>query len=93
MLATLPRSGAEPGADELAIREIGDEHAERRVHEALYALKPSDAALIVLTTFEHYSPSEAAEVLGITAEAARTRLHRARTRMAVVLEATKGECQ
>ncbi len=42
-------------------------------------------ALIVLTTFEHHSPAQAAVALGITDGAARTRLHRARARMATAL--------
>jgi RNA polymerase sigma-70 factor (ECF subfamily) len=56
-----------------------------QVREALSTLAPSDAALITLTMFEHYSPAQAAAALGITDGAARTRLHRARTRMAAAL--------
>jgi DNA-directed RNA polymerase specialized sigma24 family protein len=36
--------------------------------------------------FEHYSPAQAATALGISDGAARTRLHRARARMATALE-------
>jgi RNA polymerase sigma-70 factor (ECF subfamily) len=56
-----------------------------KVRDALSGLSPSDAALITLTMFEHYSPAQAAAALDITDGAARTRLHRARTRMAAAL--------
>jgi len=48
-------------------------------------LPPADAALIALTAFERYSPAQAAAALGITEGAARTRLHRARVRIAAAL--------
>jgi RNA polymerase sigma-70 factor (ECF subfamily) len=50
-------------------------------------LSPTDAALITLIVFEHYSPAQAATALGITDGAARTRLHRARARLAAALGA------
>jgi RNA polymerase sigma-70 factor (ECF subfamily) len=63
------------------------------VRQALSALPTSDAALLALTMFEHYSPAEAAVALGISDGAARTRLHRARTRMATALGASlAGDC-
>jgi RNA polymerase sigma-70 factor (ECF subfamily) len=58
-----------------------------KVRDALIGLSPSDAALITLTIFEHYSPAQVATALGITDGAARTRLHRARTRLAAALGA------
>jgi RNA polymerase sigma-70 factor (ECF subfamily) len=57
-----------------------------QVGDALSSLSPSDAALITLTMFEHYSPAQTAVALGISDGAARTRLHRARARMASALE-------
>jgi RNA polymerase sigma factor (sigma-70 family) len=89
MLAALPRSVEASSADELAERDLDGEAATDRVRQALSSLRPSDAALIVLTSFEHCSLTEAADALGISAGAARTRLHRARARMAASLDATE----
>jgi RNA polymerase sigma factor (sigma-70 family) len=91
MIAGLPRAAEASGADELAERDLDGEAATDRVRRALSSLRPSDAALIVLSAFEHCSPAEAAEALGISAGAARTRLHRARARMASTLGATEDE--
>jgi RNA polymerase sigma-70 factor (ECF subfamily) len=89
MLASLPRSTDSPAADEFVVQDIDDQHVTELVRRVLTDLKPADAALISLTAFEHYSPTEAAEALGISAGTARTRLHRARARVAAALEATE----
>jgi RNA polymerase sigma-70 factor (ECF subfamily) len=89
MLAELPRSEEAPGADDLAVRAMEGEYIASQVRQALRELKPADAAIVALTAFEHYSPSEAAEILGISAGTARTRLHRAHARMADVLNASE----
>ena len=91
MLAALPRSVDALGADELAERDLDRDDAADRVRRALSSLRPPDAALLALTSFEQYSPAEVAEALGISAGAARTRLHRARARMAVSLGTTENE--
>jgi RNA polymerase sigma-70 factor (ECF subfamily) len=52
------------------------------VQRALKSLKPKDAALVALTIFEGFTPTEAAETLGISAGSARTRFHRARAQIA-----------
>ncbi len=102
LLAGLPRSGVEPGADELALTAVGAEQLRRDLRGALAQLSPTDAAIVALTSFEHYTPAEAAAALGISAGAARTRLHRARARLADVLgnweshepfEMPKEDCQ
>ena len=49
-------------------------------------MSSDDVALIMLTTFEHYSPTQIGTALGISNGASRTRLHRARARLAVALE-------
>ena len=59
------------------------------MRQGLNSLAKSDAALITLTAFEHYSPAQAATALGISEGAARTRLHRARARMASALDASQ----
>jgi RNA polymerase sigma-70 factor (ECF subfamily) len=49
--------------------------------EALAGLGEADRELLMLIGWEELTPSEAAEVLGISPLAARTRLHRARRRL------------
>ncbi len=52
---------------------------------ALSALEEDDQELLLLVAWDGLSPSQAAVVLGCTAVAARTRLHRARNRLAAQL--------
>ena len=87
LIAALPRSEDPRSAEDVALERIEEMRLAARVREALSTLAPSDAALISLTMFEHYAPAQAAAALGISDGAARTRLHRARTRMATALEA------
>jgi RNA polymerase sigma-70 factor, ECF subfamily len=49
--------------------------------EALNTLEEPDRELLMLVGWEELSPSQAAQVLGVTALAARSRLHRARRRL------------
>jgi RNA polymerase sigma factor (sigma-70 family) len=86
LIATLPRANDARSAEDDAVEQIEDMRIAAQVREALSTLTPSDAALIMLTMFEHYSPAQAATALGISDGAARTRLHRARARMATALE-------
>ena len=51
---------------------------DERVAAAMAALRPEDAELLRLWAWEQLGPGEIAEVLGITANAASIRLHRAR---------------
>ena len=85
LLASLPRSEDMRSAEDEALQRIEYTRITAQVREALHSLTPSDAALIALTAFEHYSNAEAATALGISEGAARTRLHRARARMAAVI--------
>lgn len=55
---------------------------EAAVHAALDALPTTDRDLLTLTIWEGLSVVEAAEVVGLSAGAARTRLHRARNKLA-----------
>jgi RNA polymerase sigma-70 factor (ECF subfamily) len=55
---------------------------------AIGKLRPEDRELLLLVSWEELSPSEAAKVLGISALAARSRLHRARRRLRGLLEET-----
>jgi RNA polymerase sigma factor (sigma-70 family) len=55
------------------------------IREALEALGEEDRELLKLVAWDGLSPSEAAVALGCSAAAARTRLHRARNRLAARL--------
>jgi RNA polymerase sigma-70 factor (ECF subfamily) len=58
-----------------------DAEAQRwRLHAALSTLSEADRELLLLVAWEGLSSTEAAEVLGISKVAARSRLHRARHR-------------
>ena len=91
LIATLPRPEVGTSAEDAVVERIEEARLDLRVRDSLATLSPSDAALISLTMLEHYSPAEAALALGISNGAARTRLHRARTRMAGALEAAEQE--
>ena len=54
------------------------EQPDERVTAALAQLRPEEAELLRLWAWEQLGPSEIAEVLGISANAASIRLHRAR---------------
>lgn len=87
LLASLPRTElTHPAADDIVDQQAAEATA-RRLHRALGHLGAAEAALVSLVAFEGYSPSQAAHVLGITSAAARTRLHRARRRIAAELAA------
>lgn len=93
LIANLPRAEVANSAADIAVERIEEERIGEQVRQALSVLSTSDAALLALTMFEHYSPAEAAVALDISDGAARTRLHRARTRMATALEASlAGHC-
>ena len=60
---------------------------------ALGRLDPRDRELLRLTAWEELSPSQAAVVLGLSAVAARSRLHRARRRLRRELERSGSDPQ
>ena len=62
----------------------GGEAAE--VLRAMGGLSEEDRELLLLVSWDELSPGEAAKVLGISALAARSRLHRARRRLRMLLE-------
>jgi RNA polymerase sigma-70 factor (ECF subfamily) len=57
-----------------------DDAAERAVRRVLARLRPADAEVLRLWAWDELEPRELAVVLGITANAAAVRLHRARRR-------------
>jgi RNA polymerase sigma-70 factor (ECF subfamily) len=85
LIASLPRARAMRSSEDAAVETIEEIRLAANVRDAINALPASDAALITLTAFEDFSPGQAGVALGITEGAARTRLHRARTRMAAAL--------
>jgi RNA polymerase sigma-70 factor (ECF subfamily) len=88
-IAALPRVEVTQSAEDLSLKRMEEIEIAAMVRAALIDLSPSDAALLTLTMFEHYSPAQAAALLGIADGAARTRLHRARTRMATAIGASE----
>jgi RNA polymerase sigma factor (sigma-70 family) len=85
LLASLPRGEVTQSAEDAALSQMDDLRLASQVQRALEDLSPSDSALITLTLYEGLSPAEVASALGISDVAARTRLHRARSRMAEAL--------
>jgi len=63
--------------------DAGTRRQELRV--ALVALTEAEREVLLLVAWEGLSPAEAAAALGLTAVAARSRLHRARTRAQATL--------
>jgi RNA polymerase sigma factor (sigma-70 family) len=59
-----------------------------RLRHALAQLTPGELEVLLLVTWEQLTVTEAAESLGITAVAARSRLHRARARANTALSST-----
>jgi RNA polymerase sigma-70 factor (ECF subfamily) len=55
------------------------------MHKALSQLSKSDREIVELSAWEELAPGEIASVLGISANAARVRLHRARHRLSQIL--------
>ncbi len=60
--------------------------AERRLEAALAALPVAQRETLLLVAVEGFSPTQAAEILGLRPEAARQRLRRARAAIAAALE-------
>jgi len=69
------------GADNDPEQQASDAERRRALGRALDALAPADSAVIVLRDLEGMTGPDAAEVLGITLPAVKTRLHRARLRL------------
>lgn len=91
LIDSLPRAQSVSSAEDVALEHFEELRVAAQVKEALSGLSATDAALITLITFEHYSPAQVAAAFGITDGAARTRLSRARSRMAEVLVASDND--
>jgi RNA polymerase sigma-70 factor (ECF subfamily) len=66
--------------------EVYTEGGDRRLMVALASLRESDREALLLVHWDGLKPAEAAEVLGVTGLAFRSRLHRARRRLAALLD-------
>lgn len=74
---------ADPGATPMAFAQLVESRAI--VHAALAALPPADREVLVLRELEQRSGEEVATVLGLSLEAMKSRLHRARLRLVAEL--------
>ncbi len=80
------------GMDWDAVDERLDARAEHgRLRVVLGGLSDSDRELLLLVAWEGLTPAEAATALGISPVAARSRLHRARTRAMKALQDKRGD--
>ena len=71
----------DPPTDTVGAAELPDPE----VHRALATLRPDDQELLRLFAWEDLQPAEIAVVLGLSPNAVRIRLHRARRRFAAAL--------
>lgn len=62
------------------VAEPADDDADREVRRVLATLRPADAEVLRLWAWDELEPRQLATVLGISANAAAVRLHRARRR-------------
>jgi RNA polymerase sigma-70 factor, ECF subfamily len=69
---------------------IGPVLDDADLYDALGRLSEQDRELVQLWAWEQLAPQEIAVVLGVTPNAARIRLHRARTKLAQLLESRNG---
>lgn len=80
-----PSEGDGPQADDGFWDAVDDRLDAARLRPALRAalqeLPPVEREVLILTAWEQLTPAEAAQAVGIAAGTARSRLHRARTRM------------
>lgn len=84
LVIDLAAAGARPAAD-----DDGTSLDARALREALAGLGEDDQELLRLIAWDGLSPAQAATTLGCSPEAARTRLHRARKRLAARLAGTQ----
>jgi RNA polymerase sigma-70 factor (ECF subfamily) len=75
---SLPRADVAVDAEQIAFDHFEDDESLGYLKTAMKMLKPVDASLVVLVVLEDYAVTEAATLLGLSAGAARTRLHRAK---------------
>jgi RNA polymerase sigma-70 factor (ECF subfamily) len=87
-LARLPREAASPDVADVVTQSLAL-GIDADLRRALSELRPVDLHLLVLIALEGYSYAEAATLLGIRPSAAKSQLHRTRTRLR---ERLRGQC-
>ncbi|HEY77371.1 MAG TPA: sigma-70 family RNA polymerase sigma factor [Thermoflexia bacterium] len=80
------RDGGEVDPEEMLIRKEAQEAVQRLLHR----LPPTDRAVVILYYWYGESIREIAQTVGLTVSAVKSRLHRARWRMAQGLEIADG---
>ena len=68
-----------------SIDRVGERETELDVQTALASLDPVSRSLLVLVAIEDRSYAEAAEIVGLSVQATKSRIHRARARLAEIL--------
>ncbi|MCU1407506.1 MAG: hypothetical protein JWQ43_3809 [Glaciihabitans sp.] len=76
-------------AESVAVANVHTELLGIRLTDALGRVSDADAALLVLTVLDELTVADAAHAIGITPGTARMRLHRARQRLRVDLDADR----
>lgn len=84
-LAALPRESSTPDVADLAFGTLLS-GGDRQMGAALRSLPPTEAQMVSLVLLDDLTLADAAEVLGITPAAAKSRLHRARVRLRAALD-------
>ncbi|MDR1675780.1 MAG: RNA polymerase sigma factor [Tannerella sp.] len=85
----LPEQLAEEDASNVPEQESDDEQLER-LEEAMKRLSPDERALILLFYRQEKSIEEIAAITGLTVSNVKTRLHRIRKKLFVLMTAIKG---
>ncbi len=81
-ISDLTPSWPAPAPGETPFEAVARTETERRLEVALACLTLQDREVLLLVAIDDLSPSEAASMLGLTPEALRKRLQRARERLA-----------
>jgi RNA polymerase sigma-70 factor (ECF subfamily) len=89
-VAVLTPSWPEPERGESPFEAAARSETERRLETALARLPQRDREVLLLVAVEGLTPAAAATVCGLTPEALRKRLQRARERLAAEMDASAG---
>ncbi len=89
-ISELSPSWPVPAKGETPFESAARTETEQRLEMALARLSMRDRELILLVAVEGLTPTQAASALGMTPEALRKRLQRARERLAIELETVSG---
>lgn len=82
-------SGLAPLRAELPDVQVVRRAEDDQVNDAIRQLKPSDQEILLLAAWEELTAPEIATALGISSSAAEQRLHRAKRRLAKVLQPSR----